>query len=162
MFAISTARGLQCVMTNPLRFGVLWLVLLLAGGTARAAGPLSEADNHMVYGLGSASCGAWSETNNNALHVAFQQWLTGFVSGVEYSRSMLELMAAITHIGTNEKAVAAQQSAAVYVGILMLNPTDPKGLSAWMDQYCASNPLKPVHVGAEALVLELNVKPVIP
>ncbi len=72
------------------------------------------------------SCGTWLGTKADADgRIQFLQWLHGFLSGTNYG------------------SLGAQA-----------RPIDDAGITAFIDQYCESNPLKPVVAAAIALVDE--------
>ena len=79
-----------------------------------------------VMGAGTLSCGSYSETKEKPMaRGVFFQWLMGFLSG--YNINNKEQIPDITA------------------------PTDNDGMTAWLDNYCAANPLLPFATAAEAL-----------
>ena len=83
----------------------------------------------MAYGPTSQSCGAWTMASANDEKQLYLWWTLGFVSGVDFQRSV--------HLST----------------------TDSKGIEAWMDKYCAEHPLAPLVRASIDLVTELGAKP---
>lgn len=84
-----------------------------------------------VYGFGGSSCGTWIEVRKDPTSMpalGYLAWVQGF------------LTAATTY------------SPADY------NHTDMEGINAFMDKYCAANPLKQISMGALELVDQLQIR----
>jgi hypothetical protein len=82
-------------------------------------------------GLGAKACGSWTSRRASVQQqVAFESWLFGYLSGLNVLSS-----------GD------------------VLKGRDVGGLTGWMDNYCRSNPLELVIIGANGLALELKNKP---
>jgi hypothetical protein len=96
--------------------------------------PVASAQTYYVHGPGAASCGVWTSDRQRggALAGVLEAWVEGFIS------------AANDVLATPGSGVSDLASS-----------TDDDGLFAWMDNYCAANPLKQVSSGADALVGEL-------
>jgi len=102
-----------------LRTGILFLL-------AFSPSWLSAAENVLVFGGGTLSCGKWLESRNDlATYYQLRQWVFGFVSGTNYS-------------------APRKQS----------NPPDSEAGVAFIDQYCKNNPLHLLVLAAAALVQE--------
>jgi hypothetical protein len=87
---------------------------------------VSAADGVLVIGGGTHSCGKWLESKNDrASRYQFQQWVSGYISGSNYS---------------NQR----KQS----------RPPDIESVMAFIDQYCMNNPLHAVASAAAAVVQE--------
>ena len=102
-----------------------WNFLPPADGPAAVAAPAN------VIGIGNNSCGDWTTAarENGWTRVAYQAWLGGFVSGVNLNVS--------DRVGNLNEG------------------TDVPGMTAWVDNYCAANPLDTVSSAAVALAVEL-------
>lgn len=100
--------------------GVIAALLLLAFPSAL------KADEPTIAGLGTRSCGGWTEDRKaNAFDATNDQsWVMGFLSGV-----------ALTGGDYNP-----------------LNNTDALGVWAWIDNYCQANPLDEIYQAGEAFV----------
>lgn len=85
-------------------------------------------DRWLVYGAGVTTCGSW--TADHELRQFKVQWLQGFLSGV--NMTMRRPM-----------------------GGSIADASDPAGYTAWIDSYCALNPLDTLSSAAEALGAEL-------
>lgn len=70
-------------------------------------------------GYGSVSCGSWAEQHraHSTLSVAYEVWVFGFLSGTNLA----------------ENALLRKPD--------FLENVDKSGISAWMNNYCASHPL---------------------
>ncbi|MGY4434857.1 hypothetical protein ACVWWO_007334 [Bradyrhizobium sp. F1.13.1] len=111
---------------------VFLLVLVAAAAASR------QVAAQTMMGAGTVSCGKWREvqqvdrtaSTNQQLATKFQlhAWIDGFLSGVNV---------------TNE-------------GIDILSSRDAAGYYAWLDNYCAANPLEPLGQGAYELLKELK------
>lgn len=84
-----------------------------------------------ILGFGNNSCGAWTvaKQEDGWSRIAYQSWLGGFISGVNLG------------------------GARAYGNLT--DGTDMRGLTAWMDNYCAAHPLDAVGVAASNLAAEL-------
>lgn len=83
-----------------------------------------------VVGWGNRSCGDWSDAKqkDDWLRAVYKGWLGGFVSGLNFASQHGDITAT----------------------------TDFNGLVAWVDNYCAANPLDPVHVASANLAVTLR------
>lgn len=88
---------------------------------------------YTVYGFGTQSCGRWTQERRSA-----DQY-------VKLTRAGLESWA------------MGFISGAGYAGETMRN-SDADAMLAWMDNYCAANPLDYVSTAAEHLIQELRVR----
>lgn len=80
----------------------------------------------IVYGYGTASCGAWTAgRQNETIFQLRSAWIEGFVSGAGW-------------YGAKMKEV------------------DQDAINAWMDQYCGSHPLESISMASQALVRTLE------
>jgi hypothetical protein len=88
-----------------------------------------------VIGLGNSSCGVWtsSRSGQDALSLmtgaGAQGWVHGYITAMSVESDRIN---AATH------------------------RTDPKGLDAWIDNWCRANPLRSIAKAAEALAIELD------
>jgi hypothetical protein len=88
-----------------------------------------------IIGIGNSSCGLWtsSRSGQDAESFAFvtgaQGWIHGFITAMAVE---------------SDKVNAA------------IHRTDPKGLDAWIDNWCKANPLKTIARAAGALAVELT------
>jgi hypothetical protein len=88
----------------------------------------------MVHGEGAVSCGTWTEDRRLAQEhwLPNSAWVLGYITA--YNR------------------FALKKSSDIARG------TDSDGISAWMDNYCAANPLSTIENGAARLIFVLQVK----
>ena len=107
--------------------------LLMAGFLSVAAsfstiGHATEGPS--ILGSGSDSCGQWTKEFRNDSNLIFglRMWVRGYVTSFN---------------------VWVLQSGNVPQG------TDNNGILAWVDNYCAANPLNDVETAARALLVEL-------
>lgn len=82
-----------------------------------------------IIGFGTQTCGAWTEAAKTESFARQMQrtWVAGYVSGVAITR-----------------------------GRDFLEPTDFDGMMAWIDQYCAANPLRIIQYAADVLAFTLD------
>ena len=81
---------------------------------------------YKVYGQGNESCGEWT-ARNKVRREAYQfTWVVGFVTGAAFASARSQ------------------------------KPTDSSGIAAWIDTYCAANPLDSISKASGQLVLELE------
>lgn len=93
--------------------------------------PTSATDNtgkYMVFGPGVSSCGEWTNLRRERSDYGISGWLTGYISAYN------SLPNGISNIAQG---------------------TDVEGMLAWVDNYCAKNPLDKISTAASALVDEL-------
>jgi hypothetical protein len=93
--------------------------------------PLARAADGVVWtdGFGNSSCGKWlAAKNDSAARYGAEQWLLGFVSGMNWAVA----------VGKRPQARLVDNDAAM----------------AFVDHYCAANPLHTVAFAAAALVQE--------
>jgi hypothetical protein len=92
---------------------------------------MAAAQPPQMLGVGTQSCGSFVQTKEQPMSRAvFMQWLQGFLSHYDIS---------------NSDGIADATAR-----------TDLNGLSAWLDRYCAANPLLPFGTAADALLLQLK------
>lgn len=86
----------------------------------------SFADEGLTRGMGTATCGRWTEAHkkDDAVSFAFDQWLLGWVAGV-------------AQFGNAAK---------------ILNGPDNSSLVAWVSNYCSAHPFDKVNVAAIKLL----------
>lgn len=91
------------------------------------------AGSPVVLGNGAQSCGTWTRhrQQGNPEWVDNGVWVVGYISGYNA-------------FGLGSSDVTAG--------------TDTQGVWAWIDNYCANNPLDTIQVAATALILELERK----
>jgi hypothetical protein len=84
----------------------------------------AQAQNIMVLGVGNASCGSWLQSRRSNNYFSEANWVVGFLS-----------------------------AAGVYgdYGNILAN-TDSNGVLYWVDNYCRSNPTKPIIEASKAFV----------
>jgi hypothetical protein len=94
-----------------------------------AANPANEPTD--IIGLGNKSCGDWTAAarENGWSKAAYHAWLGGFMSGMN--------LGGASQVGN------------------LTTGTDFNGLAAWVDNYCAANPLDQVSSAAVHLTVEL-------
>jgi hypothetical protein len=105
-------------------------IVMLAAVIFTATGCHALAQNRLVIGEGSTSCGAWTQARqaqSGGKAALIAQWIAGYVSGSN---------------------VEGEQHPDALVGV------DFKALVAWIDNYCRSNPLDPVVHAASKLTDE--------
>jgi hypothetical protein len=106
------------------------LIALLAIGVMCSSGQ-GEADERVLIGAGTASCGKWTNARcPSAQCTAYHQWVLGYISGINYRSLTADL----------------------------LEPPelDYDALMSWMNNYCQTHPLDPVSIGANELVRVLQ------
>lgn len=91
--------------------------MLCVATNSHAAGQQNDPSTHLSYGGGGASYGLWMKTKQDGAEAyrTLEQWTAGFLSGVEFAHSMLVIGTAITSVGTNAEATAAQESAPFFL-----------------------------------------------
>ena len=113
------------------KFGALSalvLRLLVASQSARAAD-----ENRMAYGAGMVTCAEWQKyraTGDKPATLQLQAWLDGFLSGF--------------NMGSDIDFISPKPTSVAYY--------------AWIDNYCAQNPLNHVATAAVALKNELTAR----
>jgi hypothetical protein len=70
---------------------------------------------YRVIGEGTASCGAWTEDRGIRRAMPDESWVLGFLSGIGY---------------TGDETIDP------------LKNMDAKGVTAWIDNYCAAHPIE--------------------
>jgi hypothetical protein len=102
------------------------MVLVLAATLAAQAQDVRIVIEPATGGL---SCGKWTNTpRKSAEHEIFKKWLLGFVSGVNFESASGDF----------------------------LQGRDSDGLTAWIDNYCRTNPLHGMTQAAVELVRALR------
>jgi hypothetical protein len=106
----------------------LLVTTILTSGQAVAQE--SDIGKRFYIGQGVTSCGAWTaaRSTKSALKNAHEQWLTGFVSGANWTEAGPDFLA----------------------------EPDFDALTAWVDNYCRAEPLAKVYTAATTLVRELR------
>lgn len=100
---------------------------VLALSLSMALAPAVAQGNLTVMGTGTLSCGAWTAARRDPYSTqarAEQQWILGYIVGISDADKMDPLKG-----------------------------TDPESVSAWIDNYCAANPLKDQIEAARAFML---------
>jgi hypothetical protein len=99
------------------------LILAIAGAPLCA---LAASDDHVhLMGIGSNSCGKWLEAKDSAsARAIYRSWILGFITGANW------------HAGSTKQASVPDAAASM----------------AYIDRYCANNPLHIVGLAAAALV----------
>ena len=107
------------------------LVALAMAPAQAAPAPQQQARPTMVVGHGNTSCGKWTQARGDrgASSTIYGAWLGGFISGINMA-----------------DPIARDD---------LSEGTDFDGLLAWVDSYCAANPLDKVFTAAELLAAEL-------
>jgi hypothetical protein len=97
------------------------------------SGPAEEPKAMVTtVGDGGKSCGTWTELRKSPMKAEYYEgWVGGFLSGVNWVTTV--------HNKIN----------------ILGKPVDPDGLFAWVDNYCATNPLNTISQAANALGMEL-------
>ena len=94
---------------------------------ALAAGPAS-AQTYMVWGIGTKTCGAWTDAQrtDKQKSEAYQSWAHAFLTGAAYGRE----------------------------GLVLKKGADvgPEAMSKWIDAWCEANPRMTVERAAVALL----------
>ena len=98
------------------------------------AGPALAANEYVIFGAGSRSCGSWLQVRSQALPdtVVLQSWILGYITSVN---------ANVLSVNRDVTSGAA-----------------PDTLFSWIDNYCAAHPLESVARAASALLDSLMVK----
>jgi hypothetical protein len=95
-----------------------------------AAGTATAEDTHVyhVYGVGTESCGSWLEERRKAIDYwhGTLEWTLGYVS-------------AYGHFSGEQ-----------------LRHTDAQAVAAWLDKYCAENPVMDIENASNALIQALH------
>ena len=81
-----------------------------------------------TYGQGNESCGEWTAQNKVRRDTHQFTWVVGFVSGAGFASTRTQ------------------------------KPTDSSGIAAWIDTYCAANPLDSIAKASGNLVVELETR----
>ena len=105
---------------------ILWAVLGLSF-PAQAQEPARQFQGFTYPG--NDSCASWSEYRKGNRAPQLEGWVLGFVT-------------AYNMFGSGNRLAGAD--------------TNAKGLLAWVDQYCATNPLDTVMTASSKLVIELK------
>ncbi|MFD1331577.1 hypothetical protein ACFQ4O_06140 [Methylopila musalis] len=102
----------------------------LAAGVS--ASPAGAAGSYVVWGIGTKTCGAWTDAqrSNPAKAEAYQSWAHAFVTGAAFGREGLELR---KDVDINAEA-----------------------LTKWVDAWCDANPRMTVERAAVALLEHLT------
>jgi hypothetical protein len=110
---------------------IVALVGLALAQASAAPAPQPPVKPVTVVGHGNNSCGKWTQAkaSGGASRIYYEVWLGGFLSGIN---------------------TAGQR-----VHGNVTDGTDFDGLTAWVDNYCAANPLETVFTAAENLVATL-------
>ncbi len=97
---------------------------------------ISNAQQYMVLGQGNLSCGAWTQERQHDTLVArtTEAWVLGYLTSFNAS-------------------IAPARGGDISRG------TDPNGLAAWIDNYCARHPLDPIAIATSELIAKLIRSP---
>ena len=98
-------------------------------------GTVSPASARTIMGEGVASCGAWTETARERREKPFKRtlhetWLLGYLSGVN----------------------------AAFVETDFLTKADAPAITAWIDNYCQTNPLETIQRASNELIRALQAR----
>jgi hypothetical protein len=108
----------------------------IAGGVLLASliAATASAQEYIIFGEGFGSCGSWTNARQaRTVESGLKfQWLAGYLSGLN----------AAPHATARDP----------------LSGTDAKALMAWIDNYCAANPLDALIIAAGKLMDELRVR----
>lgn len=104
------------------------VIRFLAVGAALAFVQPSAAQTYVVWGIGSKTCGAWTDASrtNKERAEAYQSWLHAFLTGAAFGRDGLVL----------------RKDAKI----------EPEALTKWVDAWCDANPRMTVERAAVALL----------
>lgn len=107
---------------RPLKLAAIAAVIAL--GVSQAA----TAKNYVVWGVGTKTCGAWTDARltNKERAETFQSWVHAFMTGAGYEREGLDIRRGVKF--------------------------EAEALTAWVDRYCEANPLMTVERAAVALL----------
>lgn len=110
--------------------GSLAIFLALLSSVA----PALAANQYVIFGAGSRSCGSWLQVRSQALPdaVVLQSWVLGYLTSV--NANVLSVNRDVT------------------------GGAEPDALFSWLDSYCAAHPLESVARAASALLDSLIVK----
>jgi hypothetical protein len=114
---------------TPMTKCIVVVAALLVAIGRHAAADSNEA--RYIMGLGTTSCGFWTQARHDQRHSSAAQWVFGFLSGVNFTSDKPDALAA----------------------------ADFHGLIAWMDNYCTAHPLAVLSQAAVQLLAELRVRP---
>lgn len=110
---------------------------IFALGAAMALGLSAgaHAKNYVVWGVGTKTCGAWTEAKltNKERAETFQSWVHAFITGAAYGREGLDIRRDVKF--------------------------EAEALTAWVDKYCEANPLMTVERAAVALLDHIAGEP---
>jgi hypothetical protein len=87
----------------------------------------SIAEKSPIRGPGAKTCGAWTQERKNDRFPAELAWVMGFISSYNH-----------------------------YMEAEIFGDSDFNAIAGWIDNYCASNPLDTVYIGAVRLVEALK------
>ena len=105
------------------------MLILAAIAAAVITQPSASNAQSMVYGGGNASCGTYISYKNQdaVLYGAAQTWTTGYLTAMGQQLRIADLLAG----------------------------TDLNGVTAWLDNYCAQNPIESYYTANYQLVIFL-------
>lgn len=100
----------------------------LAAAIALGLVPAAMAKNYVVWGVGTKTCGAWTEAKltNKERAETFQSWVHAFLTGAAYGREGLDIKRGVKF--------------------------EAEALNAFVDKYCDENPRMTVERAAVALL----------
>ena len=100
----------------------------IAAAIALGMSQAATAKNYVVWGVGTKTCGAWTDAKltNKERAETFQSWIHAFMTGAAYGREGLDIKRGVKF--------------------------EAEALTAWVDEYCAANPLMTVERAAVALL----------
>jgi hypothetical protein len=83
---------------------------------------------YQVVGVGNHSCGEWTQGRKTATNYLDEAWVQGFITAVNL-------------VGPGSSNISGG--------------TDPDGILAWIDNYCAKDPIKSLSYAVGELTAEL-------
>lgn len=110
------------------------VICVTALAVSASYSPLGRADEVMVYGAGTDSCGQWTEhrrTTGNIMADVELSWALGFLGGV--------MDVASVNLKMHFKNV------------------DDDAVAGWLDNYCRAHPLEPLFRATEVLTNKLRI-----
>ncbi|MGX0962731.1 hypothetical protein AB7M63_003180 [Bradyrhizobium japonicum] len=117
----------------PERLGAKSVLVLLGVLLASPHSAQAVDGNRIAYGAGMLTCGEWQKyrvTGDKSATAQLEAWLDGFLSGY--------------NMGSDVEFIAPKPQSVAYY--------------AWMDNYCAQNPLNRIAQAAIALKNELTAR----
>ena len=110
------------------RIAELFLVLGLMCWPAVPQARPDQNGQYQVVGVGNHSCGEWTQGRRTATEYVDMAWVQGFITAVNLA-------------GPGSSNISKE--------------TDPDGILAWIDNYCAKDPLESLFSAVAELTAEL-------